>query len=233
MTNKTYRLTRIGVVAAFVVSGAVACNNSDYKTSDNSPGADSGTRRISTTTVPADSIAIEGSAAAGTMTPAAGTAVPATGTVKAATASPAAEPAPVSSAPTAAVTHPGEKPSTKGKFSRGRVSITMPKVYGSAQVAPRFPGGQNGLDSYINNHVNYPQKAIDDEVSGIVHISFVVDENGKVTKARIVEGNNAGDGLDKEALRIVNAMPVWTPGKVKGKNVRVRMELPISFQVES
>ena len=215
MINTTYRLTRIGVVAAFVISGAVACNNSDYKTSDNSPGADSGTRKISTTTAPADSTAIAGNAAA---TPA---------------ASPVAKPGPAATAPTAAVPPAGGKPSTKGKFSRGRASITMPKIYGSAQEAPKFPGGQNGLDDYINKHVNYPQQAIDDDLSGEVHISFIVDENGKVTKAKIVKATNAGDGLDKEALRIVNAMPAWTPGKVHGKNVKVRMELPISFQVES
>jgi len=107
------------------------------------------------------------------------------------------------------------------------------KIYTIAEVAPQFPGGQRALDNYINKSVNYPQQAIDDDVSGTVHVSFVVDEKGRVTKARVVDAANVGDGLDMEALRVVKNMPQWMPGKVNGKKVKTHMELPISFQVES
>jgi TonB family protein len=109
----------------------------------------------------------------------------------------------------------------------------MPKVYGKAETAPHFPGGQPALDKYITNNVNYPQQAIDDDMSGVVHVSFIIDEQGNVTKAKVLDPANVGDGLDQEALRVVKAMPSWKPGKVNGKKVRTRMELPISFQVES
>jgi len=196
LKTTTYKLTRMGWIAAFVVSGAVACNNSDYKESS--------------TTTPGDSSAA--SAAAG--------AIPDSDTA------PSAKPATSSTAKAGT-------PVTKGKFTRGRTSITAPKIYTIADVPPKFPGGQNGLDNYINNHVTYPQQALDNDVSAVVHVSFVVDEQGKVTKAKIMDGTKAGEDLDKEALRVVNAMPGWTPGKVNGKSVEVRMELPISFQVES
>ncbi len=108
----------------------------------------------------------------------------------------------------------------------------MPKIYGKPETAPQFPGGQNALDKYITNSVNYPQQAIDDDMSGVIHVSFIIDEQGKVTNAKVLDPANVGDGLDQEALRVVKGMPSWTPGKVNGKKVSVRMELPISFLVE-
>ena len=196
LKTTTYKFTRMGWIAAFVVSGAVACNNSDYKESGS--------------TTPADSAAAA--------------------TAAAATADSNAMASAKSDTSSTAKTGPS---ATKGKFTRGRTSITAPKIYTTADVPPKFPGGQNGLDNYINNHVTYPQKAIDNDVSAVVHVSFVIDQQGNVTKVKIMDATKAGEDLDKEALRVVTAMPGWTPGKVNGKSVEVRLELPISFQVES
>lgn len=142
---------------------------------------------------------------------------------------------PATSTTPAASTTPATagSPVTRAKFSHGRASVTAPKIYTAAEVAPAFPGGQRGLDNYITKNVNYPQQAIDDDVSGTVHVSFVVDEQGHVTKARVLDAANIGDGLDQEALRVVRNMPSWMPGKVRGKKVKTRMELPISFLLES
>jgi len=220
MSITTYKLTRLGVMAAIIVSGAAACHSNDYKTQDEAPGADSGSRRISTAASLPDSTAVGAGAAAGT--------------IPSAISAPAAKStAPAATAP-GSTTSPRSTPTVaKVKTAHGRASITLPKVYGSAETAPQFPGGQPALDKYINNNVNYPQQAIDDDMSGIVHVSFIVDEQGKVTKAKVLDPANVGDGLDQEALRVVKAMPSWKPGKVNGKKVRTRMELPISFQVES
>ena len=135
--------------------------------------------------------------------------------------------------PSAAATAATAKTVTKAKLARGLATVTMPKVYTATEVAPQFPGGQNALDNYINKNVNYPQRAIDDDVTGTIHVSFVIDEKGDVTKAKVLDAANVGDGLDQEALRVVKNMPTWMPGTVKGKKVKTRMELPISFQVES
>jgi TonB family protein len=128
---------------------------------------------------------------------------------------------------------------------KGKWSIKMPAgnstdkmvkdkegVYNFAEAMPEFPGGENGLDNYVNNHIDYPQQAIDDNTAGTVRVSFVVDEKGNVTRAHII-GNKLGNGLDEQALKVVSNMPSWKPGKVNGKNVKTRLELPIAFQVEA
>ena len=212
MSITTNKLTRLGVIAAIVVTGAVACHSNDYKAQDGASGADSGSLRTSTATTMPDSTAV---GTGGSVTPGAATA-------KGAPTTPGASTTPSSTGAVA-----------KARTAHGRASITMPKVYGSPETGPQFPGGQNALDKYITNNVNYPQQAIDDDRSGVVHVSFIIDEEGNVTKAKLLDAANVGDGLDQEALRVVKAMPSWKPGKVNGKKVRTRMELPISFQVES
>jgi len=104
-------------------------------------------------------------------------------------------------------------------------------VYDMAEVRPAYPGGQSALDNFINNNVEYPQMAIDDNKQGTVNVQFIVDENGKVTDAKAV-GGNLGDGLDDEAVRVISKMPRWEPGKVKGKSVKTRLTLPITYQIE-
>lgn len=153
--------------------------------------------------------------------------------------------APVVTTPT---TSPVTTPATdKGSVAKrkGRMTIKMPAgnntdkmvkdkegIYNWAEAAPEFPGGQNALDNYVNNNIDYPEKAIDDNTAGTVRVSFVVDEHGKVTRAHII-GDKLGNGLDEQALKVVNNMPAWKPGKVNGKNVKTRLELPIAFQVEA
>ena len=106
-------------------------------------------------------------------------------------------------------------------------------VYNKATVMPEFPGGQNALANYVNNHLDYTQQAIDDNTTGTVRVSFVVDENGKVTGAHLINDGKIGNGLDEQALKVVGSMPAWKPGKVNGKNVKTRLELPINFQLEA
>src|SRR4029077_10888004 len=127
----------------------------------------------------------------------------------------------------------------------GKALVTMPVsskdkmikdkdgVYNHAEVMPEFPGGQDALANYVENNLNYPQQAIDDNTMGTVRISFVVDKDGKVTDPRIINDKKIGNGLDEEALKVVNQMPTWKPGKVKGKNVKTRLELPITFQLSA
>ena len=154
----------------------------------------------------------------------------------------------VSSANNAAVdtVNAAASKTAKAVHRKGKTSVMMPMtnkekmmidkegVYNNAEVMPEFPGGQDALANYVNNHVEYPQQAIDDNTTGTVKVSFVIDENGKVTGAQLMNGDGAkiGKGLDEEALRVVNNMPAWKPGKVKGKSVKTKLELPITFQLE-
>lgn len=138
----------------------------------------------------------------------------------------------------------GEKPRAAITTKKRKVVIeaetaTKPKkvvadkdgIYTFTDVAPAFPGGQSAIENYINNQIEYPQAALDNNVEGRSGVSFVVDENGKVTDVHAI-GAKIGSGLDEEAERVVASMPKWTPGTVKGKPVKTRMTLPIVFQIE-
>jgi periplasmic protein TonB len=121
-----------------------------------------------------------------------------------------------------------------GKMSESKMSTMKPDkdgVYEMTEVRPAFPGGQAALEDYINNHIEYQQPAIDNNTEGTVDVQFVVDENGNVSNAKVI-GKELGSGLDEEAVRVVSGMPKWTPGKVKGKDVKTRMVLPITYKIE-
>ena len=90
---------------------------------------------------------------------------------------------------------------------------------------PEYPGGNEALQEYISLNLKYPALK---EVSGKVFVSFVVDKKGKVTDVRVK--NEVDPALSKEAIRLVKAMPLWTPGKLEGKAVNVQMNLPIYFK---
>lgn len=94
---------------------------------------------------------------------------------------------------------------------------------------PEFKGGEEALYTYIGQHVKYPAKAEKEGVQGTVHIAFVVEANGEVSKAKIKKG--AHEALDAEALRVVKEMPAWNPGTKGGKTVATEMVLPITFKL--
>jgi periplasmic protein TonB len=102
-------------------------------------------------------------------------------------------------------------------------------VYDYSEVMPSFKGGSSAIENYINDHLVFPEAAVNDSKEGKVNVKFTVDENGKVMNAHAV-GAKLGDGLDEEAVNVVSSMPKWTPGTIKGKPVKVSMTLPIVFK---
>jgi periplasmic protein TonB len=129
------------------------------------------------------------------------------------------------------------------KKKKGQMSITMPMgdsakmvkdahgIYNRAEKAPEFPGGESALSAYINKNLTYPQTAIDNGTSGTVHVSFIVDEHGKVVDPQAMDGKNLGDDIVNPTLNVFSSMPMWTPGMVRGKKVKTRMEVPVTFQL--
>jgi periplasmic protein TonB len=95
---------------------------------------------------------------------------------------------------------------------------------------PYFEGGEAGLMRYIGKKIRYPRQAVLEQVEGVVVVSFVVNRLGKVTDATILKG--LGYGTDEEALRVINSLPAWTPGRQNGKPVAVRYTLPIRFNMQ-
>ena len=104
------------------------------------------------------------------------------------------------------------------------------KVYEKVEVMPEFPGGDQAMMDFVATNVKYPKEAMDKEISGRVLVSFIVEKDGSITDAKVVKG--IGGGCDEEAVRVVNAMPKWKPGKQKGKPVRVSFMMPFTFKLQ-
>ena len=98
------------------------------------------------------------------------------------------------------------------------------------ETLPEFPGGEAAMMRFIAKNIKYPALAIENNITGTVYVQFIIDENGDVKNATVIKG--IGWGCDEEALRVINAMPKWTPGSQKGKNVKVTYLLPIRFHLE-
>lgn len=117
----------------------------------------------------------------------------------------------------------------------GEVKHTQPsdttQVYQAVEQMPEFPGGSNGLMTYLRNSIIYPQEARDANIQGKCFVTFVVDSNGKIRDAR-VQKSSGNEALDKESVSVVESMPRWTPGKQNGKNVAVQYTLPIMFRLQ-
>jgi len=113
-----------------------------------------------------------------------------------------------------------------------KMSTDKSGYYNYAEVSPYFNGGQSAIDNYINNSIEYPQDAIDNNGEGTVRVQFGVDENGKISDVTTV-GQRIGYGLEEEAVRVVSNMAKWTPGQVNGRTVKTRMVIPITYRIES
>ncbi|MDE6151972.1 MAG: M56 family metallopeptidase [Prevotella sp.] len=103
------------------------------------------------------------------------------------------------------------------------------KAYDVVEQMPQFPGGMKALMEYLNKSIIYPAEAEKKSEEGRVVVAFVVDRDGSITNTSIRK--SISPSLDKEALRVVNAMPKWQPGMLKGKPVRVEFFLPVAFQL--
>ena len=106
------------------------------------------------------------------------------------------------------------------------------KVYSLANVEqkPTFPGGDAAMFKWLGEHINYPAAAAEEGASGKVQVQFVVSKTGKVTNVTVVRGKHPA--LDKEAIRVVSAMPNWTPGRQNGQPVNVTYILPVYFTLK-
>jgi len=104
------------------------------------------------------------------------------------------------------------------------------QVFMIVEDMPEFPGGDVALRKYIANSVKYPVLAQENGIQGKVYVTFVVGKDGYVKNASIARG--VDPVLDKEALRVVNTLPMWKPGKQRGEAVNVSYTVPINFVLQ-
>lgn len=94
---------------------------------------------------------------------------------------------------------------------------------------PEFPGGEAAMFQWIANNIKYPEIAKENNIQGKVFVQFVIGKDGKVTDVQVVRG--VDPSLDKEAVRVIQSMPAWKPGKQRNKPVKVSFQLPINFKL--
>ena len=100
-----------------------------------------------------------------------------------------------------------------------------PEIPTNVQEMPTFPGGDEAMFLYINKNYKYPEISKENNMQGKIYVDFVVDENGKVIMVKIKRGID--QYMDKEAIRVVESMPDWSPGRQNGQAVKVKMNIPI------
>lgn len=104
------------------------------------------------------------------------------------------------------------------------------KVFDVVEVMPCFPGGDVALMKFLAENIKYPVVAVDNGIQGCVICTFIVERDGSITDIKIVK--SVDPSLDKEAVRVLRAMPRWKPGIQKGAPVRVKYTVPVTFRLK-
>ena len=122
------------------------------------------------------------------------------------------------------------KAEAKASDATAPADTTKNVVYDVTETLPQFPGGQGVLMKYLAANIKYPASAVKAKKQGRVIVTFIIQKDGSVAKARIAK--SVDPELDAEALRIVKAMPNWTPGTQDGKPVNVKYIIPVNFSLQ-
>lgn len=104
------------------------------------------------------------------------------------------------------------------------------KVFEVVEQMPSFPGGYAALMQWLGSNMKYPTIAAENNVQGRVIVQFVVEKDGSITDVHVAK--SVDPSLDKEASRVVKAMPKWIPGKQNGSAVRVKYTVPVTFKLQ-
>ena len=104
------------------------------------------------------------------------------------------------------------------------------QIFQVVEEMPSFPGGDAECMRFLNKNIKYPTIAQENGIQGRVILQFVVNKDGSIVD--VVVARSVDPYLDKEAVRVVNMMPKWKPGKQRGKPVRVKFTLPVTFRLQ-
>ena len=105
------------------------------------------------------------------------------------------------------------------------------EVFMVVEKMPEFPGGTAELMKFLQQNIKYPEQARKDSIQGRVIVQFTIKKTGEVSNTTVIR--SVSPELDAEAIRVINAMPLWTPGEQKGEPVNVKFTLPIQFRLVS
>lgn len=111
-----------------------------------------------------------------------------------------------------------------------KVEEEQPMNIAMVEQKPEFNGGEAAMYKWLSDNIVYPSAASEEGVQGRVVVEFVVGKDGSITNVRVVRPRHPA--LDKEALRVVKAMPKWVPGRNNGQPVKVTYTLPVTFRLQ-
>lgn len=103
-------------------------------------------------------------------------------------------------------------------------------LYFGADIDPQFPGGKTELIKHYQKYLYYPYSARHQGIEGTIYMMFIVEKNGELTN--IKPTNSINKKLDKVAIKLIQKMPIWIPGKKDGQIVRVLHIQPVTFKLE-
>ena len=109
-------------------------------------------------------------------------------------------------------------------------STAKEEVFMVAEQMPEYPGGMKEMLKFLQENVKYPENAMKNNVQGRVIVQFVVEKDGTLTEFKVAR--SVDPDLDAEALRVLQTMPKWKPGMQRGKIVRVKFTVPVSFKLQ-
>lgn len=104
------------------------------------------------------------------------------------------------------------------------------QIFQVVEEMPEFPGGMAECLKFLAKNIKYPTIAQENGVQGRVIVQFVVNQDGSIVDPVVVR--SVDPYLDKEALRVIQMMPKWKPGKQRGKAVRVKYTVPVTFKLQ-
>ena len=108
--------------------------------------------------------------------------------------------------------------------------IVEAEIFKVVEVMPEVPGGAAKMMEYIQKNMKYPMMARESDIQGRVFVNFVVEPDGSISNVAVIRG--IGGGCDEEAVRVVESMPKWNPGKQRGTAVRCAFTVPIIFKLQ-
>ena len=104
-------------------------------------------------------------------------------------------------------------------------------IYDYVDEPAEFPGGTKALLQFIQDHLKYPESALNNGIEGKCYVRLLISDSGTVKEAKLLKGIPDCPECDKEALRIMHIMPVWKPGRLNGKPVSSYYRLPVTFKL--
>jgi TonB family protein len=120
-----------------------------------------------------------------------------------------------------------------GNYETGVAEAPDCEIFKVADVMPEFPGGNDSLQLYLKRSIRYPLREKDEKIEGTVYIRFTVLQDGSINYIEVEKDVPSGPGLTKEAIRVIQRMPKWKPGKINGKPVCVETTISIKFKLSN